>query len=87
MLVLLLINNGNKLSKNNSITFEIKDSNKEVIMYNKKMTDAEIKEANTTKTEVGVDNTLSSKNILTTILSIITILIGLTTIYKTKKEY
>ena len=71
----------------NSITFEIKKTNKEIVMYNKRMTKEEIKESNTTKEEVGVDNTSSSKGILTTIISIVTIALGLSTIYKTKKNY
>ena len=71
----------------NSLTFEIKNSDKDVVMYNTKMTEEEIKESNTTKSEVGVDNTLSSKSILTTIIALITITLGLTTIYKVKKNY
>ena len=69
------------------INFEIKNKNKDVVIYNTKMTEEEIKEANTTKEEVGVDNTSSTKNILTSILAIIITFIGLNRIYKVKKEY
>ena len=56
-------------------------------MYNTKMTEEEIIEANTTANEVGVDNTASSKNILTVIIAIITTALGLNLIYKVKKNY
>lgn len=69
------------------INFEIKNKNEDVVIYNTKMTEEEIKEANTTKEEVGVDNTSSTKNILTSILAIIITFIGLNRIYKIKKEY
>lgn len=69
------------------INFEIKNKNKDVVMYNTRMTEEEIKEANTTKSEVGVDNTSSTKNILTSIFAIIITFIGLNKIYKVKKEY
>ena len=69
------------------IKFKIKNKNKDVVMYNTKMTEEEIKEANTTKEEVGVDNTSSTKNILTSIIAIIITFIGLNRIYKVKKEY
>lgn len=48
------------------VTFEIKGKDKKVTMYNVKMTEEEIEEArrqNTISSEVGVDNTLSEKNI------------------------
>lgn len=69
------------------ITFEIKNTDKEIVMYNTKMTEEEIKEANTTANEVGVDNTASSKSILTIIIAIITTTLGLNLIYKVKKNY
>ena len=70
-----------------SITFEIKDKNRNVVMYNTKMTEEEIKNANTTKTEVGVDNTSSTKNILTSVFAIVISFVGLNIIYKVKKTY
>jgi len=73
------------LNKTN-ITFEIKNEDKEIIMYNIKMTESEIKEANTTKTEVGVDNTLSTKSIINYIIALISITLGLKTIYKEKNN-
>ena len=69
-----------------SITFELNNS-KEVVIYNTKMTEEEIKEANTTNTEVGVDNTASSKSILIYLTTMLTTIIGLGLIFKTRKEY
>lgn len=69
------------------INFEIKNKNKDVVMYNTKMTEEEIKSANTTKTEVGVDNTSSTKNILTSVFAIVISFVGLNIIYKVKKTY
>ena len=74
------------LNKEN-VVFEIKNKDKAVTMYNVKMTDEEVKEANTTNTEVNVDNTASSKNILTIITAIITTTIGVYTICRTRKNY
>ena len=71
----------------NSISFEITNKDKDVIMYNIKMTEEEIKDANTTEEEVKVDNTASNKSILTIIISIITTTMGLNLIYKVKKNY
>ena len=73
-----------------SITFEIKNTDKEVTMYNTKMTEEEIaeeKKKNTTSSEVGVDNTLSNKGILSTVIAIITTTLGFSLIYKEKKNY
>lgn len=70
-----------------SIVFEIKNDDKDVVMYNTRMTEEEIKEANTTKTEVGVDNTLSNASILTSIIAIVISAIGLNLIYKVRKSY
>ena len=72
------------------ITFEIKSTDKEVTMYNTKMTEEEIKAEkakNTTANEVGVDNTASSKSILSVIVAIITTILGISLIYKEKKNY
>ena len=70
-----------------SITFEIKDKNRNVVMYNTKMTNEEIKESNTSKDNVEVDNTLSSKSIITVIISLITTIVGFGLIYKVRKSY
>lgn len=73
-----------------SISFEIKNTDKEVIMYNTKMTEEEIAEErikNTISNEVGVDNTLSNKNIFSTIMAITIAIIGVGLIYKEKKNY
>ena len=72
---------------NEGVIFKIKDSNETVIMYNIKMTEEEIKEANTSKDEVNVDNTASSKSILVLILATILTSIGCNLIYKVKKSY
>lgn len=69
------------------VTFELKNKDKEITMYNTKMTEEEIKQANTTNTEVGVDNTASNKSIFTSIIAIITTVIGISLIYKTKENY
>jgi peptide deformylase len=69
------------------IIFEINNADKDVVMYNTKMTEEEIRDANTTKTEVGVDNTASSKSILTVIIAAIMTGLGLNLIYKVKKNY
>lgn len=70
-----------------SITFEIKDKNRNVVMYNTKMTNEEIKESNTSKDNVEVDNTLSSKSIITVIISLISTIVGFGLIYKVRKSY
>ena len=69
------------------IEFEIKNKDKTIIMYNKAMTEEEIKKENTTETNVNVDNTASNKNILTIIVAFIISILGLGIIYKTKKNY
>lgn len=69
------------------ITFEIKSSDKEVTMYNVKMTEEEIKEKNTVSNEVGVDNTLSNKSVLSVIMAAIASSAGIYLIYKEKKSY
>lgn len=71
----------------NNVRFVIKNTDKDVIMYNTKMTEEEIKSANTTNTEVGVDNTASSKSIFTSIIAIFITVIGFNLIYKVKKNY
>lgn len=70
-----------------NIIFEIKNDDKDIVMYNTKMTEEEIKDANTTKEEVGVDNTLSTKNILSSVIAIIISTLGLNLIYKVRKSY
>lgn len=61
------------------VSFEIKNKDKEVILYNTKMTEEEIEEArrqNTVSNEVGVDNTLSERSIWAIIGGIASIGIG-----------
>ena len=70
-----------------NITFAINSSDKFVTMYNTKMTEEEIKESNTTESDVNVDNTLSSKSILTSIIAIIITILGLNLVYKGRKSY
>ncbi len=63
-----------------SITFEVEDTNVDVVMYNEKKTEEELAEEkaqNTTSDEINVDNTLSYKNKLLAILSIIIFIIGI----------
>ena len=70
------------------VTFEIKNKNKQVTIYNKKMTEAEIEEArrqNTVSNEVGVDNTLSEKSVWSIIGGIASIGIGISLILIYKK--
>ncbi len=74
------------------VTFEIKNKNKEVIMYNIKMTEEEKqayekeqRELNTTSNEINVDNTLSEKEIVTTMMAILCIISGIAIIFN-KKE-
>ena len=71
----------------NNITFTIDSSDKFVTMYNTKMTEEEIKETNTTESDVNVDNTSSSKSILTSIIAVIITILGLNLIYKVKRSY
>ena len=63
-----------------SITFEVEDTNVDVVMYNEKKTEEELAEEkaqNTTSDEINVDNTLSYKNKSLAILSIIIFIIGI----------
>lgn len=69
------------------ITFEIKSKDKNIVMYNTKMTEEEIKEANTKETEVGVDNTGTSKNVFIGLLAMLMTGMGLNLIYKVNKDY
>lgn len=77
---------------NDGVTFEIKNKNKEVTMYNIKMTEEERnayekqqRELNTTSNEIDVDNTLSEKDIVATMMAIICIISGIAIIFN-KKE-
>ena len=77
---------------NDGVSFEIKNSDKEVVMYNRKMTEEEKKtlereqrEANTVASEVDVDNTLSIKGIATMFISLLSVVVGFGMIYLTKK--
>ena len=69
------------------ITFEIKNDDKDVIMYNAKMTEEEIRKENTVSNDVKVDNTASTKSIFTTIIALITTSLGISLIYKVKNNY
>lgn len=75
-----------------TITFEIKNKDKSVKMYNKKMTkeekeayEASMRAKNTTSNEINVDNTLSSKDITMVVTAISSIIFGLALIFY-KKE-
>lgn len=74
------------------LTFKIKDKDKEVVMYNIKMTEEEKKaqgsssNESTTSSEVGVENTLSTKNVFSYLFAIICIGLGINFILG-KKEF
>ena len=68
---------GYLINKDN-ITFKISDSNKDVVMYNEK------EEVKIVSDEVGVDNTLSTKSLLSVIVAVITIITGVVMVLKTK---
>ena len=65
----------------------LKDKNRNVVMYNNKLTNEEIKVSNSSKDNVEVDNTLSSKSINTVIISLKTTIVGFGLIYKVRKSY
>ena len=76
------------------IKFKIKDKDETVVMYNIKMTEAELKNqgnttnnqvSNNTSNEVGVENTSSTKSIYSYIISLIFIALGTKLIF-IKKE-
>ena len=74
------------------VSFEIKDKDTEVTMYNEKMTEEEYanyvqeqRRKNTTSTEVGVDNTLSIKSPKALFLAIISIFVGISMMFSSKK--
>lgn len=70
-------------------SFEIKNKDKEVTIYNTKMTEEEIDEErkqNTVSSEVGVDNTLSEKSIWSIICGIASIGIGIGLILLQKRS-
>ena len=73
-------------------TFTIKNKNKEVTLYNKKMTEAEIeayeeeqRKKNTTANEIGVDNTLSEKSAVGIAIATLCFICGLSLLFH-KKE-
>lgn len=71
------------------VTFEVKNKDKKVTMYNKKMTEEEIEEEkikNTTSSEVSVDNTLSEKSIWAIVGGVISIGVGMALILIQKKS-
>lgn len=70
-------------------TFEIKDKDKEVTVYNVKLTEEEIeqlRQQNTTSNEVGVENTLSVKNIWSILGGVVSIVLGVGMILIQKKS-
>ena len=82
---------GYKLNTN-TVTFEIKNKDKSVKMYNKKMTqqekeayEAEQRARNTVSDEIDVDNTLSSKDITMIVTAVSSVVFGLALIFY-KKE-
>ena len=73
-------------------TFKIKDKDEKITMYNSKMSSEEIatqekseREKNTTANEIGVENTLSEKDITLTIMAIICIIFGIDIIFFQKE--
>lgn len=71
------------------VSFKVKNKDKEVTMYNTKMTEEEIEEArqqNTTSSEVGVDNTLSEKSILSILVGVVSIALGVGLILVQKRS-
>lgn len=66
------------LINEDSITFEITNSNKDVVMYNEK------EEVKIVSDEVGVDNTLSTKSIVSVLISLVSIIVGILFIVKNK---
>ena len=73
-------------------TFTIKNKNKNVTIYNAKMTEAEIeayeeeeRQKNTTASEIGVDNTLSEKSAIGIAIATLCFLCGMSVIFH-KKE-
>lgn len=72
------------------ITFKIENNNVNVTMNNEKKTEAELQQEkvqNTISDEINVDNTLSTKNKFITLLSILTILGGISIVsYQTTKR-
>lgn len=72
------------------ISFTIKNTDKELVMYNEKMTEDQVKEErakNTTANEVGVESTGTSKSILTIVIAAISIIVGSRLIYKERNNY
>ena len=60
------------------ITFEISNGDKDVVMYNEK------EEVKIVSDEVGVDNTLSTKSVVSVLISLVSIAIGILFILKNK---
>ena len=84
---------GYKLNSD-GITFEIKNKDKELILYNSKMTEeekrayeAEQREKNTITSEIDVANTSSTKGFLATLLAIISVALGIKLISKQKDNF
>lgn len=73
--------------------FEIKNKDEKVTIYNRKLTDEEIaaketeeRKKNTVSNEVGVENTLSKKDITITIIAFICIIFGIDIIFFQKEN-
>lgn len=73
------------------VTFQIKNKDKEVKMYNKKMSqeekeayEAEQRAKNTVSNEINVDNTLSSKDVTMIVAAISSVIFGLSLIFYKK---
>lgn len=72
------------------ISFTIRNADKELVMYNEKMNEEEIKEErakNTKPSEVGVESTGTSKSILPVVIAFVSIFIGSRLIYKERNNY
>ena len=68
------------------ITFEIKNKDVNVVMYNIKMTEEEIRKVNTSESSVDVDNTASNRSLVTLFIAFILTFMGLNIIRKVKKD-
>ncbi len=76
------------------ITFEVKDKDQKVTMYNIALTEEEIRNgvsntsnnSTTNPSEVGVENTLSTKSIFSTVMAFVSIILGSIMIYKVRED-
>lgn len=74
------------------VTFKVKNKDQEVVMYNFSMTEEELNNASSSdgssaSNEVGVENTLSEKSIVTSIIAMICIVSGVFLMIKSKLNF